>query len=331
MLDILDIFKVNYYDNNKKNIILLGDGFFARGFLHTINRKKFNIYQIYRESFINPQDMIYSLQRNDIYSPETKQTYHFRDFFYKSPNYSLKLDIKKLEISLNKLYINDIPNHLSFDYLVIGLGAQKSLKQWSDEFNLLCNKKDLNIGIVGMGPIGIELGLILSKNNKIDMFDMLDKQNILNYVKQRSKNYILNLLDKKNISTTYGVMYDKTKYIHDVSIFCVGTRANNLTSNFKVNNFLQHIDYSNVYIGGDCINSISYIKTAQMAYQQGIYVADRLNREIENKENSKEFEYEHNGMSLNLGDKKVLIENSKHIKYGIYPDFIIKLYSMFFI
>ncbi len=157
------------------------------------------------------------------------------------------------------------------------------------------------------------------------------EQKVLNFVKQRSKNHILNLLDKKNISKTYGEMYDKTKYNHDVSIFCVGTRANILTSNFKVNKFLQHMNYSNVYIGGDCINSMDYIKTAQMAYQQGVYVANKLNKEIENIEGIKEFEYEHNGLSLNLGDKTVLIENSKHIKYGIYPDFIIKLYSMFFI
>ena len=329
---MVDIFKTDYYTNytnEKKNVILLGDGFFARGFLHTINRNRFNIYQIYRDKFINPQDMIYSLQRNEIY--DYNKIYHIRDYFNKSPDYSLNLDIKKLEISKNKININDIPNHLTYDYLVIGLGAQKSLKQWSNEFNSLINKKNLSIGIVGMGPIGIELGLILSKNNKIYMFDMLPQQKVLNFVKQRSKNHILNLLDKKNISKTYGEMYDKNKFSHDMSIFCVGTRGNILTSNFKVNKFLQHTNYSNVYIGGDCINSMDYIKTAQMAYQQGMYVANRLNTEIEDIEDNKEFEYIHNGLSLNLGDKTVLIENNKLIKYGIYPDFIIKLYSMFFI
>ena len=328
---MLDIFKTDYDNsyNNKKNVILLGDGFFARGFLHTINRNKFNIFQIYRDKFINPQDMIYSLQRNEIY--DNNKIYHFRDLLNKSPDYSLKLDIKKINLDKNKLNINDNTINVSYDYLLIGLGAQKSLNQWSYEFNSLINKKNMNIGIVGMGPIGIELGLILSKNNNIDMFDMLPKQKVLNYVKERSKNYILNILDKNYVTRTYGEMYDKNKYNHDVSIFCVGTRSNNLTSNFKINKFLQHTDYSNIYIGGDCINSMDYIKTAQMAYQQGIYVANRLNKEIENIEENKHFEYEHNGLSLNLGNKTVLIENSKHIKYGIYPDFIIKLYSMFFI
>ena len=322
---MLDIFKTDC-DNEKKNVILLGDGFFARGFLHTINRNMFNILQIYRDSFINPQDMIYSLQRNEIY--DYNKIYHFRDIFYKSPDNSLKLDIKKLEINKNILQINDNPNHYSYDYLVIGLGTQKSLKQWSDEFNLLTNKKKLNIGIVGMGPIGMELGLILSKNNKIDMFDMLPESKIINFFNQQNKNYILNLLDKKNITKTYEKMYDKNKYTHDISIFCVGARANSLTSNFKINKYLQHANYSNVYIGGDCINSMEYIKTAQMAYQQGMYVANKLNGDIEE---TKEFEYKSNGMSLNIGDNKVMIENHTYIPNGIYPDFIIKLYSMFFI
>ena len=53
--------------NDKENVILLGDGFFARGFLHNINYNKFNIIQIYRDHFINPHDIMYSLQRNKPY------------------------------------------------------------------------------------------------------------------------------------------------------------------------------------------------------------------------------------------------------------------------
>jgi NADH dehydrogenase FAD-containing subunit len=326
---MLDIFKSDYCDSRKKNVIVLGDGFFARGFLHTINRNKFNIFQIYRDTFINPQDIIYSLQRDEEYN----KSFHFRDYLYKSPDYSLNLDINKLQIESNKLYVNDNPNHYSYDYLVIGLGAQKSLKQWSNEFNSLVNKKNKSIGIVGMGPIGLELGFLLSKNNKVDMFDMLPESKILAFINQTNKDYILNLLDKKNISKTYEKMYNNKDNMHDISIFCVGTRANSLTSNFKINKHLQHSNYSNVYVGGDCINSMDYIKTGQMAYQQGIYVAKRLNREIEDNKfvNNEEFEYKSNGIALNLGDKKVMIENHSYIPNGIYPDFIIKLYSMFFI
>ena len=66
--------------SKKENIVLLGDGFFARGFLHHINYNKFFITQIYRDDFINPQDLMYSLQRNIKYTTG----FHFRDFITKS-------------------------------------------------------------------------------------------------------------------------------------------------------------------------------------------------------------------------------------------------------
>ena len=62
------------------------------------------------------------------------------------------------------------------------------------------------------------------------------------------------------------------------------------------------------------------------AYQQGIYVARRLNGEIEE---NKPFEYKPNGIALNIDNKKVLIQNHNIIPNCIYPDYIIRLYSIF--
>ncbi len=308
------------------NVLLLGDGFFARGFLHHIDYNKFNVTQIYKDQFINPQDMMYDLQRNQIYT----NAYHFRDLIYKKPNIK-QMSIDSLNIiNKNEVQINN--DKYNFDYLVIGLGAQKTLKDWSDELNTYVNKSNLSIGIVGMGPVGLELANVLNKNgNKIDMFDMLPKDKVLSYTNNKDK--LLTILDNKNISTTYEKMYNKTENNHDKVIVCVGTRPNNLTSNFKVNNYLQvkikdDYDYdnyyNNIYLGGDAINSTKYIKTGQMAYQQGKYVAERLN-------NNYEFKYKPNGMALNLGDNKVLIENHKVVPNGVYPDFVIKFYSFLFV
>ncbi len=306
------------------NVLLLGDGFFARGFLHHIDYNKFNVTQIYKDQFINPQDMMYDLQRNQIYT----NAYHFRDLIYKKPNIK-QMSIDSLNIiNKNEVQINN--DKYNFDYLVIGLGAQKTLKDWSDELNTYVNKSNLSIGIVGMGPVGLELANVLNKNgNKIDMFDMLPKDKVLGYVNQNNKEYLLSLLNSKNISTTYEKMYNKDgKYNHDKVIMCVGTRPNNLTINYQINNYLQvkHDNdyYNNIYLGGDGVNSTKYIKTGQLAYQQGKYVAERLN-------NNKEFKYKPNGIALNLGDKRVLIENHNIVPNGKYPDFIIKLYSFFFV
>jgi NADH dehydrogenase FAD-containing subunit len=304
----------------KQNVVLLGDGFFARGFLHNINFKKFNITQIYKDPFINPQDLMYCLQRNIKYT----NCFHFRNLFINSVN-SIQTNITDLQlVDNNTIKINtDVYN---YDYLVVGLGSHKSLRYWADEFNELVEKKNLSIGVVGMGPTGFELSTILSNRHKIDLFDMLQKDKILYYLSSRMKEKLLVLLDKYGINTTYGQMYNPKNYNHDKVFYCVGSRPNSLTSTFnKSNNFLQHS--SNIYIGGDCANS-EFIKTGQMAYQQGAYVAKRLNGDIPIEQ---PFEYKCNGISLNIGEQKVLIEGHKYVPDGIYPDFVTRLYSMFFV
>ena len=316
------------WNKKKQQVLLLGDGFFARGFLHTIDRDKFKITQIYKDDFINPQDMMYSLQRNKTYHTGL----HLRDFLMYKPEIKIKEEIKSLELDeSNKAIINN--KIFNYDYLVIGLGAQKSLYDWKNQINNLVNIKSKSFGIIGMGPIGFEIGNILSKNNKVEMFDMLSKEKVLAYVSENRKIELLDLLNKNNITTHYEVMYDAKKYNHSQTLFCVGTRPHNLTNVIKVNKFLNMEDRQNIYIGGDCANT-SFIKTGQVAYQQGQYVAQRLNNTIEqNKELELElelgFKFKSNGIALNVGDNKVLIESHPIVPNGVYPDFIIKLYSMF--
>jgi NADH dehydrogenase FAD-containing subunit len=291
----------------KQKIILLGDGFFARGFLRYIDNNKYIITQIYRDEFINPQDIMYSLQHNTNYKP-----LHLRDYFTKPADIKIKTNITELDISIsNKVKIND--TFYNYNYLVIGLGANKSLYEWKNEINKI-NDINSNISIIGMGPTGIELSCILSETKKINLFDMFSKETIF-----KNKENLLKILENKNIKMMFETKYN-SNYSKDF-IFCGGTKPNNLTINYKTNNYLQINE--NIYMGGDS-NNINYNKTAQVAYQQGVYVAKRLNGEIDT-----EFNYNHNGTSLNIGNKKVLIENHNIIPDGIYPDIIIKIYSLF--
>lgn len=330
-IDTITFGQFNNKQKNKQNILLLGDGFFARGFLRTIDYNKYNITQIYRDEFINPQDLFYSLQRFEKFQIETQ--IHLRDkiysFFNKNKISKIKEDINTLQISKNNAMIND--KFYNFDYMVIGLGAKKSLKNWTDELNLLIKEKNKNIDIIGTGPMGFEIAMMMmNKKNKINMYDVLTEDKIFSYLNKYNKKYLLELLDKKNIKLHLGGFYNSTEMNKDnYKIFCVGTQPNELTNKMKINDKLQlninSTDYNNIYVGGDCIHS-AYIKTAQVAYQQGVYVAHRLNGQIDE---NKSFEYKSNGLALNIDDKQILVEGHNIIPDGIYPDFITHLYSIF--
>ena len=313
--------------DKKENVLLLGDGFFARGFLHNINRKKFHITQIYKDDFINPQDLMYSLQRNTKFD----KGFHIKDFFYKPPDIKIKEEIKSTEFIYNSsgchnhgIIIND--KIFDYDHLVIGLGSQKTLADWREDINSFINNKGISIAVVGMGPTGYEFASILAKHNIVNMFDILSKEKVLNYVSPINKEKLLKLLDEKNIKTVYEKAFNPKDYFHSKYIMCVGNKSNSLTRLLNVDEYLMYS--SNVYVGGDCVNNMNLPKTAQVAYQQGVYVAKKLNGQISSEE---PFLYKHEGTAINIGDKKVLIENHKYIPDGTYPDFFVKFYSMIFV
>jgi NADH dehydrogenase FAD-containing subunit len=236
------------------------------------------------------------------------------------------MEITKLELDTknNNVIIND--RGFEYNHLVIGLGANKSLSTWVKELNNFVDYKKLSIGIIGIGPTGIELANILSQKNIIDMFDILPRNRILTFISNENKNMILDGLKNKSIYTYFEKPYNKNDFFHSHVIFCGGTKPNSLVNiDNKVNQMLMMKGTDNIYIGGDCANT-EYIKTAQVAYQQGAYVAKRLNGEIED---TRPFEYKHNGIAMNMGNKKVLIEGHNIIPDGVYPDIIVKLYSWF--
>jgi hypothetical protein len=207
---------INHIKSNNKKVLLLGDGFFARGFLHNIDYTKFTVVQFYQNKFINPQDIMYSLQRNKIYH----HALHIRDFITK-PTISVKLTINNLDISTpNKVNINN--NNYNYDYLVIGLGSNKPLHEWKNDINRLNYINDKNLSVIGMGPTGFELSCILSKKHNIYLFDILPKDVVF-----KNKEHLLQILEDNKINLIFGNKYNNN-YSKDF-IFCGGTKPNNLT------------------------------------------------------------------------------------------------------
>jgi NADH dehydrogenase FAD-containing subunit len=260
---------------------------------------------------------MYSLEREKPY----EKAFHFRDLitnFFKQSHIKIKEEIKSMEINNINSNININNKNYKFDYLVIGLGANKSLADWNKEINNMYSFKYINV--IGMGPVGLEIANILSnKNHSIKMFDLLEKDKVFNYVSPKNKELLIKNLNKVNMN--FG---QKCNEPFGYNLYCIGSKPNILTQNLNPPNEYLQID-KNIYVGGDCSYS-EYIKTGQVAYQQGAYVAKRLNGE-----NNGPFKYSHNGISLHMGNKKVLIEGHPYLPDNVYPDFFIKLYSLFFV
>ena len=330
----------------KQNIVLLGDGFLSRGFLDTIDKSRFRITQVYKDKFINPQDMIYQLNKNKW----NGEPWHIRDIIRKKPDQIINTKIRDMRYFYNTILINEDGNDLlcdariNFDHLVIGLGSQKSLSDWQNTIRDMININSKNIGIIGMGPTGIELATILSRNNNITLIDTLKKENTLNYLSFANKEMLFRILENKNIKTIFNEFYYPSNYNFDTTIMCVGNRVNNLVSSINIDDRFRDVLNKNVYLGGDCANT-NLPKTAQLAYAQGIYIAKQINgrenrpfRFIDsvptkdvNIKNENYYNFTSNGMSLNIGDNSNLICGHTYLPDGKYPSEIIKLYSLFFV
>lgn len=304
-------------DPPKKRVVLLGDGFLARGFLHHIDRQKFHITQMYKDDFINPQDVISALAKDERYTG----CLHLRDYFHRPSDLRIQVELKEcdLDAAIGQPAVLGHP----YDYLVVGLGAHKSLKSWTEDINALVGLRDGNIDVVGMGPVGLEIGAILARTNKVHLFDGMTKGLTLTYLSPVYKRFVEDHLRMGGVTTAYGQMYTANP-AHKV-LFCVGTRPHILSGRYTVDAYLRHVQYPNIFIGGDGANT-PHMKTAQSAYQQGAYIADLLN-----KGQGEPFNDKNNGIALNIGDNKVVLEGHPVMPTGIYPAFITRLYSVLFV
>lgn len=284
-------------DYKKKDVFVLGQGWLARGFIEHIDKSKYTIINITKNNFVNLPLILSTIKNQD-----NQDNFKFKN---------------KIDVQLNEIIVNiDIANHtiktenkiyyFKNDYVVVGLGTtQDNGDVWSNNINSIKNyKTNSNVCVIGSGPTGTELAFYLNDlGHQVSLIDIFPKDKLYGYLSTEGKKMILNRLEKKNIKLIDNTNFDNMLTNNfDYNIKAFVPRLNILTKDWKINSKLQLISNNKIYAGGDCILQ-SYPPTAQVAYQQGKYIAEQLNGT-----NDQDFQYTHKGIALYVGNNMDYVE-----------------------
>lgn len=305
----------------RKDVYLLGQGWFAKGFMEHINKSRYQVTNITRFPFVNTPMLLQTVKPG--LASESMRVGKFTRLIDK------EIFDNVSSINLETKEIVTFKSKYSWDggYLVCGLGSNTDIGSfWTEKINLLQKSKpNSNICIVGAGPTGTELGFHLSDlGHKITLFDGLPQ--VYTFLTPEGSKHIIKKLETTGIELHTNRMFspnDKANF--DQVIFAVGSRSNDLTSGWKITPQLNLETNPEVFAGGDCVGLLGLPKTAQVAYQQGEYVAKKLNAIGTNKEFNEDFKFVPKGTALYTGKGEYYIEFTKDIRLTI-PELFVTFY-----
>ena len=103
---------------------------------------------------------------------------------------------------------------------------------------------------------------------------------------------------------------------HDLTLKIMQKLKHDTKNGIKVNNILQIVGTNNTYALGDCTKT-NNPPTAQVAYQQGEYLAKEFNKNSNLQERTnKEFIFKDNGKLVYIGFDKAIYEKNNIINIG---------------
>lgn len=293
-------------ETDKKNVYLLGQGWFSKGFMDNIDRNKYNINNFYKNEFTNTAQCIVN--------PEIKIPFNYNVNNFNETITNIDID--------NKILTTDKTSYnFSKDILVCGIGDNTPVNKW---LKTLENVK--TYGVIGAGLVGTELAFKLmdDKNKKVTIFDGLPT--IHDFLPISLKEYVAKEFENKDIKLHINQMYNMEPF--DKVIFATGSRPNDITKDWLQDKNLQLIYngvlQDNIYFGGNCVWNTDIKNpgppTAQRAYDQGKHIAIGLNTEI-SEYKVKNFIY---SMYVGDGFTALYMNNCKY--YIILPTSFINLY-----
>jgi NADH dehydrogenase FAD-containing subunit len=314
---------------NKQNVVLLGQGWFAKGFMEHIDKSQYRITNIYRHDFVNTPMLLKTIKQDQASESNTNNR---TSKFVNLIDNKIKDDIKEIDIKNEIVITNKEKISWKNGYLVCGLGSHTDIGNfWTNKINELRQlPNNQKICIVGAGPTGTELAFYLNDlKHNITIYDGLP--DVYTYLTLDGKKHILDRFKCFNINLFTNKMFSETdRKSFDHVVFAVGSRPNDLTSKWKLTPYLNLEGHSNIYSGGDgrsmqpstsgrsieaklqlqpstsgrSMQPNGLPRNAQVAYEQGKYIALRLN----SKENNKEFEFENKGIAIYTGLNRYYVE-----------------------
>ena len=357
-LNFLIKFKYNIINmEKKKKIIIIGFGWGSVNFLKYINTDIYDVLVISNnKSFVYTPLLAQNIKDNknlelDINDINNKISL-------------IENEVKNIEFDNNKVITS---NHkVNYDYLILSHGSCVNtfnipgvkencyfLKSNNDanklRYLLLNLPKGSNIAVIGCGLTGSEIvGTLIDYNKfKITAIDAVPRP--LTIFKSKLSDFTTNIwnLNKVNLymnhmvsKITKDTIYFKNdnKINYDLSIWCGGIKLSTLTKvimetlnmknnkGIEINNMLKVKNTKNVWAIGDCAYS-GNPPTAQVAYQQGYYLAKQFNSKFTNKN---EFYFKNKGQIGYICNKNSIYQNNYFTASGnlvYYLNTLIHLYK----
>ena len=322
----------------KHKIILVGSGWATKGFLDKIDSSKYDIVVISKST-----DFVYQHFLSEAVTCDKIETsfnlvqkYPFITF--------IENEVKHIDFTSKHINTVQSQENKDYDYLILAHGSIINdfnikgmkenaffLKDHHDAhclFNKLGSLKDgAHIAIIGSGLTGTEImGHLLDTHKyNIHVIDGLSKP--LNSFSLDTSQYVMDIMLKNNISTYFNQFVKNIdsstitthvgqKINYDLAIWCGGIKIHPLSEKInkqlKIDNKfgivveknLQVTHAKNVFACGDCAYS-GYVPSAQVAYQQGEYLAKQFNSDFKKK---KDFQFKNKGQVCYVGNKKAVYE-----------------------
>lgn len=319
----------------KEKIHIIGSGWGCIGFIENINNDKFEVCVISKGNKFTYTPLL----ANNLYNNYDLEIdiENINDKLKFNKDEILNLDYKNKEIigkNKNYKYENLILSHGAEinTFNINGVNENCLFLRTQEDSEILKKKlkslgKASEIVVIGTNLTGSEvIGNLIDYNKfKISAVDGLKYP--LPPFRNEISEYVLKVWKNKNINCLYGDfvtkmneknIFFKNKTInYDLAIWCGGLKASILTKKINKNleldckfgipidNYLNVKGYRNIYALGDCSYS-NYPPTAQLAYQQGKYLANNFNN---NFKNVNEFKFQNKGQICYIGDNKSVFEN----------------------